>query len=155
MVRQGLRALRKGAIGMSASSRFLFFLLVLGACQWAPGGAGRAPSSRNAITEEELNSLPPSNVFQAVQRLRPAWLRGRVTTVRGASGERYYAQVFVDGMPRGDLDVLNGMDIRDVQEIRYQSAPDATTRFGTGYPGGIIEIVTKRGGGGLCGSHGS
>ena len=71
--------------------------------------------------------------------------------MRGASSERYYAQVFVDGMHRGDLDVLNGMDVREVQEIRYHSASDATTRFGTGYPGGIIEIVTKRGGGGGAG----
>jgi hypothetical protein len=133
---------------MSPSSRVLFFLLVLGACQSAAGGGGRAPSSRSSITEEELNDLPASTVFQAVQRLRPTWLRGRVTTVRGASSERYYAQVFVDGLHRGDLDVLNGMDVREVQEIRYLSASDATTRFGTGYPGGIIEILTKRGGGG-------
>jgi len=132
---------------MSPSSRVFFFLFFLGACQSAAGGGGRAPSSQSSITEEELNSLPAFTVFQAIQRLRPTWLHGRVTTVRGASSQRYYAQVFVDGMHRGDLDVLNGMDVREVQEIRYHSASDATTRFGTGYPGGVIEIVTKPGGG--------
>jgi hypothetical protein len=133
---------------MSSSSRAVLLLLVLtGACQSAQGAGGPARSSQNSITEEELNDLPASTVFQAVQRLRPTWLHGRVSTIRGASGERYYAHVFVDGLPRGDLEILNAMDVREVQEIRYHSASDATTRFGTGYPGGIIEVLTKRGGG--------
>jgi hypothetical protein len=47
-------------------------------------------------------------------------------------------------MPRGGLDVLEGLYVREIQEMRFLSASDATTRYGTGYPGGIIEVVTRR-----------
>ena len=130
---------------MRSSSGAVLFFLLLGACQSVSGGGGPGPSSLNSITVEELSAYPGSTVFQAVQRLRPAWVRPRVTTVRGASGERYYPHVFVDGIPRGELEILNGMNIQEVQEIRYLSASDATTRFGTGYPGGIIEVMTRKG----------
>jgi hypothetical protein len=123
-------------------------LLLMGACQSVPGGGGTTRSSQPSIGPEELEALPAFTVFQAVERLKPSWLRGRVSTIRGASPSRYYAQVFVDGIPTGDLEVLKGMNVKDVREIRFYSASEATTRFGTGYPGGIIEVVTKRGGGG-------
>jgi len=34
--------------------------------------------------------------------------------------------------------------IETITEIRYLSPSDATTRYGTGYPAGIIEIITKK-----------
>jgi hypothetical protein len=125
-----------------------FLLLLLCACQSTSGATGGTRASPNRITEAELADLTALTVYQAIQRIRPTWLHARVSTIRGSSGARYPAQVFVDGMPRGELDVLNAMDIRDVQEIRFLSASDATTRFGTGYPGGIIDVIMKRGGGG-------
>jgi hypothetical protein len=48
-------------------------------------------------------------------------------------------------MARGGLSALDGMEIREIEEIRFISASDATTRYGTGYPGGIIEVFTRRG----------
>lgn len=128
---------------MRASAGIPFLLLLAGACQSAPG-AGTAPPRRGSvITQEELDALPALTVFQAIERLRPSWLRGRVTTVRGATSERYFPHVFVDRVPTGDLEVLNRMNALDVREIRFLSASDATTRYGTGYPGGIIEVFTK------------
>jgi hypothetical protein len=32
----------------------------------------------------------------------------------------------------------------DVQEIRYLSATEATTPYGTGHVGGVIEVTTRR-----------
>ena len=137
--------------------RSLFLLLalpLLASCQTAPQGEGSANS--NLITQEELDPLAAITVYQAVQRLRPAWLRTRSAGVRGEGGREQRAsvqvaeagshttQVFVDGMPRGDLDILRQLDVRDFREIRYLSASDATTRYGTGYQGGIIEVFTKQ-----------
>lgn len=133
---------------MSPAPRIALLLLILCACQSAPGAAGGNRPDPNRITEAELTDIPALTAYQAIQRLRPGWLRPRASSIRGAAGVRYTAQIFVDGAPRGDLDVLNGIDVRDVQEMRYLSASDATTRYGTGYPGGIIEILMRQGGGG-------
>jgi hypothetical protein len=62
--------------------------------------------------------------------------------------QRLYPKVFIDGIPSGDLPRLQELNSRDVREIRFLSSSDATTRFGTGYPAGIIEVLMKRGGGG-------
>ena len=128
---------------MRASAGIPFLLLLVGACQSAPGAGTAPPRSGSVITQEELDALPALTVFQAIERLRPSWLRGRVTTVRGATSERYFPHVFVDRVPTGDLEVLNRMNALDVREIRFLSASDATTRYGTGYPGGLIEVFTK------------
>jgi len=133
---------------MSPTPRIALLLLFLSACQSAPGAGGGSRPSPNLITEAELTDIPALTAYQAIQRLRPGWLRTRASSIRGASGVRYTAQIFVDGVPRGDLDVLNGIDVRDVKEMRYLSASDATTRYGTGYPGGTIEVLMKQGGGG-------
>jgi len=40
--------------------------------------------------------------------------------------------VYVDGRPWGELDALHQIDINVVATIRFITAMDATTRFGTG-----------------------
>ena len=130
----------------------LLLLLLEAACVSGSGREGQARSSGSSITGEELAGLPPLSVHQAVERLRPNWLRGRVTTVRGVAGQSYFPRVFIDGIPSGEIQRLHELNSRDVREIRFLSASDATTRFGTGYPGGVIEVLMKRGGGGPAGT---
>jgi len=36
------------------------------------------------------------------------------------------------------------MTIGNIETMRLLSAPDATTKYGTGYPGGVIEVTTRR-----------
>jgi hypothetical protein len=36
------------------------------------------------------------------------------------------------------------MTIGNIETMRYLSAPDATTKYGTGFPGGAIEVTTRR-----------
>lgn len=133
---------------MRASWWVASLLLGVCGCQSAGAGGTSARGSPTLITQEELEELPPLTVFQAVERLRPAWIRGRASTIRGADPQRYRANVFVDGIPEGDLEALQRLIVRNVREIRFYSSSDATTRFGTGYPGGVIEVLTKKGGGG-------
>ena len=52
--------------------------------------------------------------------------------------------VFVDGRRFGELPVLRQFGVEEIEEIRFLSASDATTRFGTGYPGGIINLILRR-----------
>ena len=120
----------------------LGIILALAACQSGPGTGRSTRANPNLITAQELAELEESSVLtakQAVQRLRPRWLQARSS----GFSERHTPVVFRDGMPVGGLERLDEMDIRTIQELRYLSGSDATNRYGTGYPGGIILVSTK------------
>ena len=112
--------------------------LTLLAASCAAGGGSEESGprrSRNLITSEELTEVSEvGTVFDAIQRLRPNWLRGR-----GTSSVR----VFVDGAPMGGTSVLRNYRVDVIRECRFISPTDASTRFGTGYGGGVIEVFTK------------
>lgn len=89
------------------------------------------------LREVESNT---ASAYEAIQRLRPRWLRSRGSTV---SGGRFYAVVYVDGSRYGELGVLRSLEVGDIETIRFINSRDATTRYGTGHPGGVIAIATK------------
>ena len=126
----------------------IFTLILFAPLAFGCASSGTAPqqstgSNRNVITREQLEALPSISARDAIDRLHRQWLRGRGGTIQTATG-RVYPKVFVDDRPYGELDVLYGFGTEDLEEIRYISASDATTRFGTGYPGGIINLITRR-----------
>jgi len=51
--------------------------------------------------------------------------------------------VFVDGQRFGDLNSLNNIVASSILEARYLPAPDAVTRYGMQYGGGVIDIKTR------------
>jgi outer membrane receptor protein involved in Fe transport len=53
--------------------------------------------------------------------------------------------VFVDQTAWGAIGSLESISIEEVERIEFLDMRDATTQYGTGYPGGIIRIVTRRG----------
>ncbi|HLA14370.1 MAG TPA: hypothetical protein VJZ25_05040, partial [Gemmatimonadaceae bacterium] len=53
------------------------------------------------------------------------------------------AHVFLDGQRYGDIETLKTMPVQTIREIRYLSASDATTKYGTGYTNGVIEVYTR------------
>lgn len=113
------------------------FALTLGLAGCASGGGGGGGGgSSNRITAEQLTDMAQLDAYQAIQRLRPQWLRSR-----GSSDP----QVMSDGMRQpGGLESLRQFRVADIQELRYMSSSDATNRFGTGFDGGAILITTKR-----------
>lgn len=100
-------------------------------------------SSRNpdVITSEELRGtqIQSENAYNAVQRLRPSWLRARGSSFTGG---RPLPVVFVDGTRFGELDSLRSLNVSDIVQIEFLDSRDATTRFGTGYPAGAIMVTT-------------
>ena len=111
--------------------------LGLAGCAAGAGSGTDGPRrSANRITRVELEEVSQLDAYQAVQRLRPNWLRPR-------GGQT--AQVIVDGSRQpGRLDVLRQYRAAQVEEMRFMSSSDATTRYGTGYDGGAILITSRR-----------
>ena len=111
-------------------------------------GAPRAPSrQQDVITAAEIaeRAADASNALQIVQKLRPQMLttRGRFSPADSSdAGAR--PKVVVDGVAIGQVENLVNVNAISVMEIRYISATDATTRFGTGYVGGAILVTTKK-----------
>lgn len=118
-------------------------LLMLGtaaACASA-GGAGGGGGARDAITRDMIDNPSSQNAFTIVQRFRPRWLspRSQGTIV---NAEPSFAQVYVDEVRFGPIDVLRSIDGTQISSIEYMSSLDATTRFGGGHDGGAIMVWT-------------
>jgi hypothetical protein len=115
---------------------------------WGCAGSG-APRSdagnpgRYLISQEQIQAQPPGTAMDIVERLHRDWLTGRSPTLSTNTG-RNYPHVFVDGRPYGPVDVLLSFGTETIEFIRFIPPSDATTRYGTGFPAGIIEIITKR-----------
>ena len=113
-------------------------ILVVGlaGCASSGGGGGGGGGGPNRLTNEALQPVIQLDAYQAIQRLRARWLQPRGGNT---------PSVFVDNAERpGGLDALRGLPVADIQEMRYMSANEATTRFGTGHTGGAIMITTRR-----------
>ena len=119
------------------------------AAKSSEGGDARsaaAPrSSRDLITRAQIEQMSVQDAYEMVQRMRPEYLREQ----RGANSlsrtaPPLLAVVYVDGVKRGGPDSLRGMRPAEVEEIRFMSGTDATTRYGTDHGGGAIEVKTRR-----------
>lgn len=110
----------------------------------AKTGASPARGSANVIVDAEITSSGATNAMEAIQRLRPNMLRGRGSQGLEGGSNSDLIVVYVDGIKAGGLEALTPISAINVKEIRYLSAADATTRFGTGTPAGAILITTKK-----------
>jgi len=123
-------------------------IVVLGlVLAWACSPAqpqGRPTRDRNVLTAAELERVPVETAYDAIQRLRPEFLRarGQVSLENRAAS---LPVVYLDDMWLGGPDALRTIRIGEVHEIRYYNAADATTRYGTGHASGVIAVVTRRG----------
>jgi hypothetical protein len=113
-------------------------LVVLAASGCSKGNgttAGARPSS-DLLTQKEISTVSVSNAYDAVQRLRPTFLRPRSTATRTME----YAIVFLDGIRSGGPETLKTIPAGQIKEIRYLNARDATTRYGLNVSAGVLEV---------------
>ncbi|MFW6199734.1 MAG: hypothetical protein ACOC8K_04095 [Gemmatimonadota bacterium] len=105
------------------------------------GSSSESGRNPDVIASEELRGtqIESENAYNAVQRLRPTWLRARGSSF---SGGRELPVVFVDGTRFGEIDALRSLNVSDIVQMEYVDSRDATTRFGTGYPAGAIMVTT-------------
>ncbi len=104
--------------------------------------AGDTRGNSRLITRGELNEREGDSAYEVVESLNRRWLqddrRGRTF-----GGGPIFARVVVDGTPRGGLYELHRIGASEIESMRFISAPDATIKYGTGYPGGAIEVTMR------------
>ena len=112
------------------------------ACASASSPRAERPANRDVLAAAEIETSGAGTLHEAIQQLRPHFLfsRGRAS-LRQPNNQR--PVVVVNNVPQASLEALRSISARDVQYVRFLSAPDATTRFGTGYIAGVIEVVLK------------
>lgn len=112
-------------------------LSILSACAASAGaeagaGASTAPpaartqrSSRDLITQEELQNVGTTNLYDAVQRLRPHWISGanRTDAISGGGTE---VVVYQGATNLGGLDALRQIAPGYVASLRWLDASQAS-----------------------------
>jgi hypothetical protein len=138
----------------------LAFLLGLAACASGTGGPGGGGGSADVITQAQIDEAALDNALEVVRRYRPRWLQpmrsptsSSVSPLLGRRGmpqdpndlvvNDVYPTVVRDGVRLGEISSLASISSRTVASIRFLNATDARTRYGSGYDGGVIEVVSR------------
>jgi hypothetical protein len=94
----------------------------------------------NELLPEEIAAAPVSNLYEAVEQLRPRWLQ--VRNVQSLSGAGAGVAVFQNRTHLGGPEVLRGMGWNGVARLRYLDGPQASAQLRTpgsdGFAGAII-----------------
>ena len=120
-----------------------FALVASGACSSSKPSSAPSPThhSGDSITGEEISSTGTTNLYDAIQRLRPQWLTS-TRIRRGGSGDDLV--VYLDSNRYGTMNSLRQLSVGGVQGIRYFGASEATNRYGTGHTGGAILVLMSK-----------
>ncbi len=112
------------------------------ACTHVAQEMGGPQSSNDIITEDAIQRVHAFNAYDAVAKIRANFLSFRgPTTLLGTS--QPYPTVYLDNVPYGPMSTLRNIPAEQISTIRLYRAGQASTRFGTGNMGGVIEVVTK------------
>ncbi len=117
--------------------------LVSFGCAGSVQGTSGLGRQNQVITEEEIVASAAVNAYDAIKKLRANFLsyRGRTTLMNTSSPE---PTVYLDENPFGPLSSLRNIPAAQVAQIRLFRSWEATTRYGNGNMGGVIEITTRQ-----------
>ena len=139
--------MQRGA--MTRSRRFVSWAVIPLLVGCASSHAATAKQNQNLITTEEITQSSASNAYDLIQRLRPNYLRtrGAVHGAPSADGTNHLEAVdlvvYLNENRLGGTDELRHIVTSEIREIRYYSASDATTKWGTGHSAGAIQVVSR------------
>ena len=121
---------------------FFCAVLLTAGCATSPNATSGGAGSRYIVTEAELANVGDQSVYDALQQLRPTFLRSRDPQTSSNPVPTPVA-VFVNGGRTEGLDALRSIRASTVKEMRFYEPQDANTKFGTGHNGGVIEVTLK------------
>lgn len=113
-------------------------LFPLAGCATA-GGTGANFGRPDLLSEEQLRAQSFSTVYDAVQALRPSWLRTRgMDSIRNPG----QIQVYLDNIRVGGIGYLSQISAVSVSYIRWYDGIDASSRWGLDHGNGVIFVST-------------
>jgi hypothetical protein len=104
----------------------------------------RVEINSNFIARDEIDALGAANAHEVIQKLRPNFLSNRGETSFNKSRSSSLPTVYLDGTVFGTIETLRTIRATQIASIRLYRSWEAATRFGTGNPGGVLEITTRR-----------
>ena len=115
---------------------------VVAACASATQQATSDKPGRNQLTRDQLTAANTTNLYDAINKVRPEWLSSRgPTSVTNSTPTS--VDVFMNGSMLGRAEALKDIGVLDVTQVRYWDAASASARFGMGHPRGVIELTRK------------
>lgn len=118
----------------------LLLVMLAGGCASTGGGTAR---DRNLITQEEIQQAQVRNALELIERVRPLWLQ-----TRGERSTRLSTDIVVyqDAAMLGDTDLLRGIPIEIVLEVRALDSAEAGRLPGMSgrHVERAIVVVTRR-----------
>lgn len=120
----------------------MLVLLVTAGC--ASSQSGGVVSTREILTAEEMSRTTALTAYDAIQVRRPAFLASaQRRALRDADQPDTRPVVYVNGIYYGEVESLRDITVREIKEIRFLEANDATKVLGSAYAGGVIMVTTK------------
>lgn len=113
-------------------------LVLASACAPA-GSAPRTGSTRNVITNAELQRAGDVSLYEALTQLRPTFLKSR-----GTAGFRTVpspVQVYVGELQMEGVAHLHELMAKNVKEVRFLEPQQANARYGGNNSGGALVIT--------------
>lgn len=93
------------------------------------------------IRFEELHATPYPSAYEAVEDLRPLWIRSRG---RRAMGGPQDITVYLDQVRFGTIQSLMSVPTESVEAIEWVDPATATERWGKDHSAAAIEVHTRR-----------
>lgn len=107
-----------------------------------PSSSAQGLADQSVITRGDIERIRASTALDIVQRYR-----SDVLTARAPSSvymnKHVHPVVFLNGQYFGAIDELRNLPADGVEEIHVFSGPDAVTKFGSQYGGGVIQVVSR------------
>lgn len=128
-----------GSIGFAVG-----FTFPVGGRGIRPDPSRTLPRGRSRIGGEEIRGRGVKTAREAVELLRPEWLRGRGTHVIGENSEQTL-QVYLDDVRLGGVRFLADVPAQTIRSIHFFDAAAATLRWGAGHSHGVILIIAEGG----------
>jgi hypothetical protein len=124
---------------VAALATFVPFVL---ACTFSRAAA--APDGDPMIvTEDQIARLQATTAYEVVYKTHANFLHSRGRESQDPNTPPIPAHVYVDDTYYGDVNTLRNIPVGDVGEIHFYQSYEAQYKFGSGHPGGVIQVITK------------